>query len=121
MTPHSDMPILEPLRIGAKATDDVTQMDVVNAADALPKAMMIGDLKLTALKVRLNQLNISAEFAGEGVLVCRVKNDEEEDVVAVRKTRRGEVRVEGCASNLFYIVREEIYQLHALVETESIG
>jgi cleavage and polyadenylation specificity factor subunit 2 len=97
-------------------------MDVVEASNeivSVPRAVMIGDLKLTSLKVRLNKQGILAEFAGEGILVCRsVSDDGEEDTVAVRKTRKGEVRVEGDASILFYTVREEIYKLHALVETE---
>jgi cleavage and polyadenylation specificity factor subunit 2 len=85
----------------------------------MPRAVMIGDLKLTSLKVRLSRLGISADFAGEGILVCRsAVTGDEEDTVAVRKTRKGQVRVEGDASSLFYTVREEIYKLHALVETE---
>lgn len=85
----------------------------------MPRAVMIGDLKLTSLKNRLNRLGISADFAGEGILVCRsAVSGDEEDTVAVRKTRQGQVRVEGDASSLFYTVREEIYKLHALVETE---
>jgi cleavage and polyadenylation specificity factor subunit 2 len=88
----------------------------------IPRAVMIGDLKLTSLRLRLSKVGIQADFAGEGILVCRSAlidgNEEYEDTVAVRKTRKGEVRVEGDASNLFYTVREEIYKLHALVEIE---
>ena len=36
--------------------------------------------------------------------------------VAVRKTGRGKVLVEGEASETYYTVRKEIYGLHALVE-----
>ncbi|PVF96449.1 hypothetical protein CPB86DRAFT_736678 [Serendipita vermifera] len=118
---NSGVPVLQPLRITAKQNDD-TQMDIVEASNeilSVPRAVMIGDLKLTSLQVRLNKQGILAEFAGEGILVCRSISDEgEEDTVAVRKTRKGEVRVEGDASLLFYTVREEIYKLHALVETE---
>ncbi|KAG8825638.1 hypothetical protein FRC17_008585 [Serendipita sp. 399] len=117
--------VLDPVKTTIKQTEDVemTNGEAVSPntstpQTALPRAFMIGDLKLTYLKVTLNRQGISAEFAGEGILVCRSKFDGEEDTVAVRKTRKGEVRVEGDASNLFYIVREEIYKLHALVETE---
>lgn len=121
--------VLEPPRLGMQRTTDVEMAEKENGVAAakdsstaavIPRAIMIGDLKLTALKIRLNRLGIAAEFAGEGFLVCRSKpiDDDEEDTVAVRKTRKGEVRVEGDASPLFYMVREEIYKLHALVETK---
>ncbi|KAG8856093.1 hypothetical protein FRB91_001267 [Serendipita sp. 411] len=119
--------VLDPVKATIKQTEDVemangedyTTVSTKNTiAQSLPRAFMIGDLKLTYLKVTLNRQGISAEFAGEGILVCRSTLDGEEDTVAVRKTRKGEVRVEGDASNLFYTVREEIYKLHALVETE---
>ena len=104
----------------ADGENQVVAAKDANTASAIPRAIMIGDLKLTALKIRLNRLEIATEFAGEGFLVCRSKSidDDEEDTVAVRKTRKGEVRVEGDASPLFYTVREEIYKLHALVETK---
>ncbi|KAG8817808.1 hypothetical protein FRC19_011135 [Serendipita sp. 401] len=119
--------VLDPVKATIKQTEDVemangedyTTVSTKNTiAQSLPRAFMIGDLKLTYLKVTLNRQGISAEFAGEGILVCRSTLDGEEDTVAVRKTRKGEVRVGGDASNLFYTVREEIYKLHALVETE---
>jgi len=79
---------------------------------------MIGDLKLTALKSRLSKLGIAAEFAGEGVLVCGGQAGSEETIhasVAVRKTARGKVAMEGTVSDVYYAVRQEIYNLHALV------
>ncbi|KIM25567.1 hypothetical protein M408DRAFT_74190 [Serendipita vermifera MAFF 305830] len=117
---NSGIPVLEPLRISNKGNEDVEMEngDAVTEKSTVPRAVMIGDLKLTSLKNRLNRLGISADFAGEGILVCRSTVDDEEDTVAVRKTRKGQVRVEGDASTLFYAVREEIYKLHALVETE---
>jgi cleavage and polyadenylation specificity factor subunit 2 len=112
--------VLEPLRISNKANEDVDMEngDVPMEVATVPRAVMIGDLKLTSLKNRLNRLGISADFAGEGILVCRGVVDGEVDTVAVKKTSKGQVRVEGDASTLFYAVREEIYKLHALVETE---
>lgn len=86
----------------------------------LPQSTMIGDLRLTVLKTRLATVGIQAEFAGEGVLVCGGKKDsgsEESTIpmVAVRKTGRGRVELEGSASDLYYTVRREVYNLHAVV------
>jgi cleavage and polyadenylation specificity factor subunit 2 len=117
---NSGIPVLEPLRISNRANEDVDMEngDASVEVTTVPRAVMIGDLKLTSLKNRLNRLGISADFAGEGILVCRSVVDGEVDTVAVKKTSKGQVRVEGDASALFYAVREEIYKLHALVETE---
>lgn len=117
---NTGIPVLEPLRVDPKQSEDIEMVDATAVIKTMPRAVMIGDLKLTGLKIRLNKLGISADFAGEGVLVCRnYRLDADvEDTVAVRKTKRGEVRVEGDASALFYSVRDEIYKLHALVETE---
>jgi cleavage and polyadenylation specificity factor subunit 2 len=74
---------------------------------------MIGELKLTALKARLAAVGIQAEFIGEGVLVCRG----DVETVAVRKTARGQVELEGTVCDVYYKVRKEIYGLHALVSS----
>jgi cleavage and polyadenylation specificity factor subunit 2 len=80
---------------------------------------MIGELKLTALKMRLATVGIQAELIGEGVLVCGpgAKGSDEisEETVAVRKLARGSVELEGNVSDVYYTVRREIYNLHALV------
>lgn len=87
----------------------------------LPHSTMIGELKLTALKTRLASVGVQAELIGEGVLICGAgakKNqpsDTLEESVAVRKTARGRVELEGNVSDVYYIVRKEIYNLHALV------
>jgi hypothetical protein len=47
---------------------------------------MIGELKLTALKARLAAVGVQAEFIGEGADV---------ETVAVRKSARGQVELEG--------------------------
>ena len=80
---------------------------------------MIGDLKLTALKARLASQNIQTEFAGEGVLLCRNKESEEnpETIVSVRKKGDGKVELEGTVSELYYNVRRAIYDLHALISS----
>jgi cleavage and polyadenylation specificity factor subunit 2 len=89
----------------------------------LPHSTMIGELKLTALKSRLASVGVQAELIGEGVLICgagantkgAVDKETLEESVAVRKTGRGKVELEGNVSDIYYIVRKEIYNLHALV------
>jgi cleavage and polyadenylation specificity factor subunit 2 len=90
----------------------------------LPHSTMIGELKLTALKTRLASVGVQAELIGEGVLICgagaskragAVDKETLEESVAVRKTGRGKVELEGNVSDIYYIVRKEIYNLHALV------
>jgi cleavage and polyadenylation specificity factor subunit 2 len=89
----------------------------------LPHSTMIGELKLTALKSRLASVGVQAELIGEGVLICgagankkgTIEKDTLDESVAVRKTGRGKVELEGNVSDIYYIVRKEIYNLHALV------
>ncbi|KZT13019.1 uncharacterized protein LAESUDRAFT_719328 [Laetiporus sulphureus 93-53] len=87
----------------------------------LPQSTMIGELKLTALKARLAAVGVHAELIGEGVLICGASakkggnSDSWEDSVAVKKTTRGRVELEGSVSDVYYTVRREIYNLHALV------
>ncbi len=77
---------------------------------------MIGDLKLTTLRSKLTTLGISAEFAGEGLLVCSGGGSGDlEQTVAVRKTGRGKISVEGATGDVYFTVRKEIYALHAVV------
>ncbi len=88
---------------------------------ALPHSTMIGELKLTALKARLTSVGVQAELVGEGVLICgggvRGASETLEDSVAVRKIAGGKVELEGNVSQVYYTVRREIYNLHALVTT----
>ncbi|OJA09308.1 hypothetical protein AZE42_03126 [Rhizopogon vesiculosus] len=89
----------------------------------LPRSTMIGELKLTALKSRLASVGVQAELVGEGVLICGAgaRRDQSssslQETVAVRKTGRGRVELEGNVSDIYYVVRKEIYNLHALVAT----
>lgn len=82
---------------------------------------MIGELKLTSLKARLTAVGVQAELVGEGVLICGAAPKKSgpseilENSVAVRKTARGKVELEGTVSEVYYIVRKEIYNLYALV------
>ncbi|KZW03719.1 hypothetical protein EXIGLDRAFT_600182 [Exidia glandulosa HHB12029] len=117
----SSIPVLEPVMRGvAKVEDEDAQRSRLRVAE-LPHSTMIGDLKLTALKARLNAINIPAEFAGEGVLVCgdfvRDPDADPNAVVAVRKLGRGKVEVEGGVCDVYYTVRREVYALHAIVAT----
>ena len=79
---------------------------------------MIGELKLTALKAKLASVGIQAELVGEGVLICGISDSSSEALVgsvAVRKLAKGKIELEGNVSEVYYIVRREIYNLHALV------
>ena len=91
---------------------------------------MIGDLKLTVLKARLSAVGVQAELVGEGVLICGAMENPgrrlgggggssaQSDLgknVAVRKTARGKVEIEGNASDVYYIVRREVYNMYAVV------
>lgn len=81
---------------------------------------MIGELKLTVLKARLAAIGVQAELVGEGVLICgastrHASSEVQTEAVAVRKTARGRVELEGNVSEVYYLVRREIYDLHALV------
>ncbi|KAI9001367.1 beta-lactamase-like protein [Trametes punicea] len=123
----STIPVLEPASSSSLPTRTGSQEPVrarmlgSMPMRTLPQSTMIGELKLTALKARLAQVGIQAELVGEGVLICGAaakrgaSSDSLEDSVAVRKTGRGRVELEGSVSDIYYRVRKEIYALHALV------
>ena len=95
------------------------------AKTELPPSLFVGDLKLAYLKARLNASGITAEFAGEGVLVCgpgvkaQMEGQKEKvkagSMVAVRKMGEGEVVVEGSMGRVYWQVRKEVYTSLALV------
>ena len=126
MTTHatSTIPTLEP---ASSIASNVTGNQDASVPDErmlgsrqqvpLPNSTMIGELKLTVLKSRLASIGVQAELIGEGVLVCG-GSDSDEDLggtVAVRKLAKGKIELEGGVSDVYYIVRREIYNLHALV------
>lgn len=123
----STIPVLEPVS-SAPIPIDATSRKALRGrmlgsrpTATLPQSTMIGELKLTALKSRLASVGIQAELIGEGVLICGAAakrgsaSESLEDSVAVKKTGRGRVELEGSISSVYYIVRREIYNLHALV------
>lgn len=85
----------------------------------VPASLYIGDMKLTALKLRLQTLGIASEFAGEGMLVCGTvgvnHGEESDEVVTVKKLAKGKIEVEGGAGDIFYTVKKEVAGLHAVV------
>ncbi|KAF6762080.1 cleavage and polyadenylation specificity factor subunit [Ephemerocybe angulata] len=123
--PNSIIPILEPTTASLPSTSAPRELGARKLGSrpqvALPHSTMIGELKLTALKARLASVGIQAELIGEGVLVCgagaKAQGNGEglEETVAVRKKARGSVELEGNVSDIYYTVRREIYNLHALV------
>ncbi|KAF8663435.1 hypothetical protein AX16_001005 [Volvariella volvacea WC 439] len=104
---NSTIPTLEPASV-------VTQSPALGAAPTLgarppatlPHSTMIGELKLTALKARLAAIGIHAELVGEGVLICgpgsKHGSNGLEESVAVRKTAKGRVELEGNVSEVYY-------------------
>ncbi|KAH9844105.1 beta-lactamase-like protein [Rhodofomes roseus] len=120
----STIPILEPT--GSRLPERITRKALrphtlgSRPTRTLPQSTMIGELKLTALKARLAKVGVHAELIGEGVLICGPAKkgaavETIEHTVAVKKTTRGRVELEGTVSDVYYVVRREIYHLHALV------
>ncbi|KAG0150883.1 hypothetical protein CROQUDRAFT_720114 [Cronartium quercuum f. sp. fusiforme G11] len=83
----------------------------------LPPSIFIGDLRLATLRTQLSTLGIPAEFAAEGVLVCGPVPEQVPGVggatVAVRKSGKGELVIEGPLGITFGRVKEVVYGLHA--------
>lgn len=122
----SSIPTLEVAAAPHQTPPEVSTAGTIQSAGLrpmahLPQSTMIGDLKLTVLKSRLMNIGIPAEFAGEGVLVCGAaasrdsENNDITDTVAVQKLGRGKVIIEGTISRVYYAVRKEVYDLHALI------
>lgn len=123
----STIPILEPVGsspVGrAAAVRNASRGRILGSRPTrtLPQSTMIGELKLTALKARLVAVGVQAELVGEGVLICGAAAkkgsapDALEESVAVKKTGRGKLEIEGAVSDVYYKVRREVYNLHALV------
>lgn len=121
---NSTVPVLEPSEIFKPSTSQTSESmpRVLGSRPAaiIPRSTLIGELKLTALKSRLAEQGVQAELIGEGVLVCAPAKKGSsanflEESVAVRKTARGKIELEGSVSDTYYTVRREIYKLHALV------
>ncbi|EJU06116.1 hypothetical protein DACRYDRAFT_73414 [Dacryopinax primogenitus] len=128
--PNSAIPVLEPAAsaksqdsaVVPTGTDQAREEQTMIAtvpAQILPQTTLIGDLRLTALKARLSTLGITADFAGEGVLICGLSQTgnggSDTDIVSVRKMGRGRVEVAGNVSDVYYTVRRELYGLYAQV------
>ena len=123
----STIPVLEPA-LATHLQDSATRKPLrgrmlgSRPTQTLPQSTMIGELKLTSLKTRLASVGVQAELVGEGVLICGAaaakrgaSTDALGESVAVRKTARGRVELEGSVSDVYYVVRKEIYSLLALV------
>ncbi|KDR83941.1 hypothetical protein GALMADRAFT_236445 [Galerina marginata CBS 339.88] len=122
--PTSTIPTLEPISSSAIPLDPGSHTQPLDqrvlgsrAKLPMPHSTMIGELKLTALKSRLASIGVQAELIGEGVLICgtSASSDTLGGTVAVRKLAKGRIELEGSVSEVYYIVRREIYNLHALV------
>jgi len=120
----STIPTLEPVSSAAMAVDTSSHPETQGQRTLgsrpkvpLPHSTMIGELKLTSLKSRLAAVGVQAELIGEGVLICGTSgtSDTLGGSVAVRKLAKGKIELEGNVSEVYYTVRREIYNLHALV------
>lgn len=122
----STIPTLEPASSIANNTTGITDASIPDQPRRLgsrrqvplPNSTMIGELKLTALKSRLASIGVQAELIGEGVLICGNSDSSDENLegaVAVKKLAKGKIELEGNVSDVYYTVRREIYNLHALV------
>lgn len=78
--------------------------------DSLPghPTVFVNELKLSDFKMVLLRAGISAEFDG-GVLFCGRGS------VALRRHDSGRVTIEGALCDLYYRVRELLYQQYAIV------
>ncbi|MBW0487789.1 hypothetical protein O181_027504 [Austropuccinia psidii MF-1] len=155
---ETSIPVLERTQVQKKPakkikglstkSNSVSQKDGMNVLEPLISAspnstIFIGDLKLASLKAHLVGLDIPAEFAAEGVLVCgpvsmshyyklmkpkfiKIKPEEMDSVestqlvggrVAVTKTAKGQITIEGSVGITFKIVRDAVYSLHTRIET----
>ncbi|RXK41628.1 cleavage and polyadenylation specificity factor subunit 2 [Tremella mesenterica] len=101
---------------------EITQKPTRNVQTAvpLPTSLFVGDLRLAVLKNKLASLNIPAEFAGEGVLVCGPGVNTPEtakagSLVAVRKVGTGEIVLEGTVGKVYFDVRKALYGSFAMV------
>ncbi|PFH51359.1 hypothetical protein AMATHDRAFT_74923 [Amanita thiersii Skay4041] len=123
---NSTIPVLEPVSSTPTLRDPSARVQKARQRalgsrpmKALPRSTMIGELKLTVLKARLATVGVHAELVGEGVLICEAAGKQggelAEDTVSVKKMARGHVVLEGSTSEVYYTVRREIYNLHALV------
>ncbi|RUS30806.1 hypothetical protein BC938DRAFT_478934 [Jimgerdemannia flammicorona] len=70
--------------------------------------VFVGDIRLTDFKRVLQAAGITAEFRGEGVLVCN-------EQVAVRKTATGQLLLEGLLSEDYFKIRTLLYAQHAIL------
>ncbi|KAF9569085.1 hypothetical protein CPC08DRAFT_654069 [Agrocybe pediades] len=119
----STIPTLEPITSASIRTDASSETKAAEQRRlgsrprvALPHSTMIGELKLTVLKSRLAAVGVQAELIGEGVLICGTNTSADTvGSVAVRKLAKGKIQLEGNVSEVYYTVRREIYNLHALV------
>ncbi len=68
----------------------------------------VGELKLSELRTRLQQVGIRADFQPGGVLVC-------EGGVAISKEGPREFAMDGVVGDLYYRVRDVIYQVLTFV------
>lgn len=90
------------------AEDAVPVIDVAPGSKSVGhRSVFVGELRLNDFKQVLSRANIDTVFMG-GVLVC-------DDVVAVRRDSGGAFLLEGPVCDVYYRVRDLLYQQFAIV------
>lgn len=105
------------------------KVDLGHLIEPLPSSsstIFIGEVRLAGLKAHLAQLGIPAEFAAEGVLVCgpvggmrgtmieyEIEGSLGGGTVAVRKSAKGQLVIEGPVGVTSNVIRMAVYGLHA--------
>lgn len=97
---------------GAVKREPETELTLVPVADAAAvsahAAVLINELKLSDFKLVLQRNNISSELSG-GVLLCANGS------CAIRRVDTGRVTMEGCVSEVYFKIRELLYEQYAMI------
>ena len=105
----------EKMDIDENPDEDIKPKELIPTLQPLPEDLVEGhatsfvnELKLSDFKTVLSKNNIASEFQG-GVLFCG------DNTVALRRHDSGRVTIEGCVSDLYYNIRELLYEQYAIV------
>lgn len=88
--------------------DELTLVPLDVSMIAPHNSVLINELKLSDFKQVLSRNNISSELSG-GVLLCA------NGTCAIRRIDAGKVTIEGCISEVYYKIRELLYEQYAII------
>ncbi|ORX43855.1 hypothetical protein DM01DRAFT_1349896 [Hesseltinella vesiculosa] len=92
----------------ALSTDDQPSSSALAVHERREPTIFFGNILLSEFKRVLQNEGISAEFKGEGMLVCN-------DQVIIRKTGTGRLLIEGNLCQDYYKIRSLLYSQHAIL------